>query len=64
MAGKARPSQNKRNREQSRRDRRVEKADERKQRSIVRQNQPTAAPEHDPDIAHIVPGPQKSEFAD
>ena len=59
MASNSRPSINKRNREQARRDKNKEKDERRDQRAAERKDRPTTAPEEDPDIAGIVPGPQR-----
>ena len=53
-----RPSVNKRNREQARKERAKEKAQQRSERSAERQVRTPALPGEDPDIAHIIPGPQ------
>ena len=56
-----RPSVNKRNREQARKERAKEKAQQRSERSAERQVRARALPGEDPDIAHIIPGPQPTE---
>jgi hypothetical protein len=61
MATGGRPSSNKRNREQARKERSQEKAQIRSQRSAERSSRPAAPDGVDPDIAHIVPGPQPRE---
>ena len=58
MASNGRPSITKRNREQAKREKQKEKAERRAQRAVDRQNRGDAADGEDPDIAHIVPGPQ------
>lgn len=59
MASNGRPSITKRNREQARKERAQEKAQRRDQRSTERQNRAPVAEGEDPDIAGIVPGPQR-----
>ena len=60
MANSGRPSVNKRNREQARKERTQEKAQERSQRAAQRlaKGDTSTNPDEDPDIAHIIPGPQ------
>lgn len=52
------PSVNKRQKEKNRQDKQREKDAKRKQRREERDNRPTGETGVDPDIAHIVPGPQ------
>lgn len=59
MAANGRPSITKRNREQALRERHQEKEARRAQRTIEKRNRPELGPDEDPDIAGIVPGPQK-----
>jgi hypothetical protein len=58
MAVKGRPSINKRQKEMARKEERDRKDARRAQRKADRENRPPVAPGEDPDIAHIVPGPQ------
>lgn len=58
------PSTKKRQRERELQDRRVEKANLKKQRRDQRANRAPADQGTDPDIAHIVPGPQPIAFDD
>lgn len=51
----------KRNKEKVRQDRQREKAIERQQRKETKKNAPPREPGVDPDIAHIIPGPQPIE---
>lgn len=48
----------KRNKEKLRQDRQREKVQKRQERKVERDNRPPPDPGVDPDIAHIVPGPQ------
>jgi hypothetical protein len=59
MPFKSKPSITKRNREQARRERDQEKAERRKQRAIERSERANAPEGEDPDIAGIIPGPQR-----
>jgi len=59
MANNNRPSINKRNREQARRERNSAKQERRAQRSAERKTRDDASQGEDPDIADIVPGPQR-----
>ncbi len=52
------PSVNKRQKEKNRQDKQREKDAKRKQRREERDNRPAGETGIDPDIAHIVPGPQ------
>ena len=65
---KARPSVEKRRKERARQDRKREKAERRDKRRQERGAKASEAqdPDYDPDIAHIVPGPQPlpEEFRD
>jgi hypothetical protein len=58
MGTSGRPSVNKRNREQARKERSSEKVLQRSQRSAEKQRRSVTEGGEDPDIAHIVPGPQ------
>ena len=58
MGTSGRPSVNKRNREQARKERSSEKVLQRSQRSAEKQQRTVTDTGEDPDIAHIVPGPQ------
>lgn len=58
MATTSRPSFSKRQREQARTEERKRKEEKRAQRKAERDNRPAGAGGEDPDIAHIVPGPQ------
>jgi hypothetical protein len=58
MPSQGRPSINKRNREQARRERAKAKETRRIERANERKDRPSHAPDEDPDIAGIVPGPQ------
>lgn len=59
MAQKGRPSVLKRRREQALREKRQRKAERRARRKAERQAQQSVTDtEVDPDIAHIIPGPQ------
>jgi hypothetical protein len=51
----------KRNKEKVRQERQKEKALERQQRRLARKEAPPHEPGVDPDIAHIIPGPQPIE---
>jgi hypothetical protein len=59
LAFTGRPSINKRNREQARRERMLAKEARRNQRAAERRDRAPVAPGEDPDIAGIVPGPQR-----
>jgi hypothetical protein len=59
MANNNRPSINKRNREQARKDRNSAKQQRRSERAVEKENRGPLAPGEDPDIASIVPGPQR-----
>lgn len=64
---KSRPTIMKRRREQARQEKRREKAARRSDRSLTdpNENRPDGAgDDYDPDIAHIVPGPQPIPWAD
>ena len=54
-----RPSINKRNREQAKREKTQAKAERRQQRAVEKNQRGERAEGEDPDIAGIVPGPQK-----
>lgn len=58
------PSTKKRQRERELQDRRAEKANLKKQRRDERANRAPTDQGIDPDIAHIVPGPQPVAFDD
>jgi hypothetical protein len=51
----------KRNKEKVRQDKQREKALDRQQRKATRKDAPPPEPGVDPDIAHIIPGPQPIE---
>jgi hypothetical protein len=59
MAMNGRPSINKRNREQAKREKTQAKAERRQQRAAEKNQRGERAAGDDPDIAGIVPGPQK-----
>jgi len=59
MAMNGRPSINKRNREQAKREKTQAKAERRQQRAVEKNQRGERAEGEDPDIAGIVPGPQK-----
>ncbi len=59
MPFKGKPSITKRNREQARRQRNQEKEERRKQRAVERRERGDAPQDEDPDIAGIIPGPQR-----
>ena len=61
MSSAGRPSLNKRQKEQRRLEHRKEK-EETKRRRQEQPNEPKALNGEDPDIAHIVPGPQAPLF--
>lgn len=54
----ANPSINKRIKERQRQERQREKAAKREQRKVEKADRPASEAGVDPDIAHIVPGPQ------
>ncbi len=58
------PSAKKRQREKDLQERQLEKATLKKQRRTERANRAPAEPGVDPDIAHIVPGPQPNDWQD
>lgn len=58
VADRHRASITKRERERTRQQKRQDKEDKRKQRQEERSKRPDHEPGVDPDIAHIVPGPQ------
>jgi hypothetical protein len=60
---KSRPTQNKRARERARQERRQEK-EARRADKARQQPKPASADGEDPDIAGIVPGPQRSPWDD
>jgi len=65
MANSGRPSINKRNREQARREKNAAKEERRAQRSAEKdKKRDGASPDEDPDIASIVPGPQRPIWED
>jgi hypothetical protein len=64
MANNSRPSVNKRNREQARKERSKAKEERRAQRAADRKSRGDRAPGEDPDIAEIVPGPQRPIWED
>jgi len=59
MAAGGRPSINKRNREQARKDRAKAKEERRANRAAEKKSRVPGSPDEDPDIASIVPGPQR-----
>ncbi|MDB4965417.1 MAG: hypothetical protein JWN44_1106 [Myxococcales bacterium] len=59
MAMNGRPSINKRNREQAKREKTQQKAERRQQRATEKNSRGERSETEDPDIAGIVPGPQK-----
>lgn len=61
---KSRPTQNKRARERARQERQQAKAARRLESKNRKAAQPAAANGEDPDIAGIVPGPQRSPWDD
>ena len=54
----ANPSMNKRLKERQRQEKQREKAANRKDRAVEKSNKPAGEAGVDPDIAHIIPGPQ------
>ena len=58
---KARPSFEKRRKEQARQERKRDKAERRQSRKIEKAERPAGEEGEDPDIAHIVWGPQPTE---
>ncbi|MBI3555128.1 MAG: hypothetical protein HY074_02545 [Deltaproteobacteria bacterium] len=62
MAKPNKATQAKRGRELAKQDKRKEKAERRAERKDVRANSPRVADGEDPDLAGIVPGPQKSIY--
>ena len=63
MAGRGRPTYLKRQREAARQRRKMDKAEKRAQRKADKEGQEsTAPPDVDPDIAGIVPGPQRQPW--
>ena len=61
---KSRPTQHKRARERARQEKQQEKAARRLAQKNVRATRPSGSAGEDPDIAGIVPGPQKSPWED
>lgn len=61
---KSRPTQHKRARERARQEKQQEKVARRLAQKNLRTTRPTTAGGEDPDIAGIVPGPQKSPWED
>ena len=61
---KSRPTQNKRARERARQEKQQQKAARRLEAKSRKSSTPDGAPGEDPDIAGIVPGPQRSPWAD
>ena len=61
---KPRPTQNKRARERARQEKQQQKAARRAELKLQRAQRPEAPKGEDPDIAGIVPGPQKSPWED
>lgn len=58
---KARPSFEKRRKEMQRQEKKRDKAERRKDRLVERQSRPESTGDGDPDIDHIVWGPQPKE---
>lgn len=58
MGNNGRPSFSKRQKEQARAEKNRRKEEKREQRKLERVDRPEGATGVDPDIAHIVPGPQ------
>ena len=58
------PSMNKRLKERQRQEKAREKISQRKERNAGKPDRPAGEPGVDPDIAHIVPGPQPVEEDD
>ena len=58
------PSMNKRLKERQRQEKQKEKAAKRQERNATKGDRPESADGVDPDIAHIVPGPQPIEEED
>lgn len=58
MGNNGRPSFSKRQKEQARAEKNKKKEEKREQRKLEREDRPNVAGGVDPDIAHIVPGPQ------
>jgi hypothetical protein len=61
---RSRPTQNKRARERAQIEKRNQKAARREEARLRRASTPQAAPGIDPDIAGIIPGPQRSPYDD
>jgi hypothetical protein len=64
MVNRARPTQNKRERERAKQEKQKQKAARRAEAKDRRAIKAPRAPGEDPDIAGIVPGPQPSPWAD
>lgn len=64
MVNRARPTQNKRERERAKQERQKEKAVRRAEAKVRRSQVGPRPPGEDPDIAGIVPGPQPSPWDD
>jgi len=58
MGTKGRPTFSKRQKEQARAERARRKSEKRAERQAEKENRPRPGAGEDPDIAHIVPGPQ------
>jgi len=64
MGTRGRPTFAKRQKEQARAERARRKEEKRAERAAAKGSRPQAAPGQDPDIAHIVPGPQPRVWED
>lgn len=64
MVNRARPTQNKRERERAKQEKQKQKTARRAEAKARRATTAPRAPGEDPDIAGIVPGPQPSPWAD
>ena len=61
---KSRPTQNKRARERARQERQQQKAERRAEAKQRKTQHPSGGAGEDPDIAGIVPGPQRNPWAE
>jgi hypothetical protein len=64
MAKPSRATREKRTREKALQEKRREKLDRRLLRKMEKDNNPRPSPGEDPDLAGIVPGPQRSPWTD
>jgi hypothetical protein len=64
MVNRARPTQNKRERERAKQERQKEKAARRAEAKVRRASAVPRQPGEDPDIAGIVPGPQPNPWGE